>query len=133
MMIDLVHEVEEILESREDLQVQAVIHLAVKKEVEEENRAVDREVDLGREVGRRSRKGRLAEEQEDDHLQAVLRHAPGVEVEADQEVVQDEGEKNQTHVAEKDQIEDLKRVDQEAQVESVKNLRIHQIDQGRLR
>ena len=136
MVIGLpVREVEEILESREDLQVQAVIHPAVKTEVEEGNRAVDREVDLGRGVGRKSRKGLPAEEQEDNHLQAILPHAPEVEIEADlqAEVVQDEEEKNRTHEAEKDQTEDLKRVDQEALVENVKNLQIHQIDQGRFR
>ena len=108
IVIDLlVHtEVEEIPESREDLQVQAVIHPAVKTEVEEGNRAVDREVALGRGVGRKSRKGLPAEEQEDDHLQAILPHTPEVEVEA--EAVQDEGEKNLTQEAEKDQTEDLK-------------------------
>ena len=44
--IDLqVREVEEILESREDQEVQAVIHRAVKTEVAEGNRGVDLEVD----------------------------------------------------------------------------------------
>lgn len=128
MKIDLqVHEVEEILESREDPEVQAVIHRAVKIKVEEENREVDREVDP------ESRKKLLAENQKEDRLLAVLPLAPEVEteveVEPDRQVVQGEGEKNLIQEVAKDQIEKLEKVELEAQVVNGKNLH-SQIGQG---
>lgn len=91
MKIELqVHEVKEILESREDLEVRAVIHRAVKIEAEGENHVVDRKV--VREADRESPKSLLAENQKEDRLLAVLHHVPEVgtevEVEADLEVVQ---------------------------------------------
>lgn len=123
MKIDLqVHEVEEILESREDLEVQAVIHLAVKTEVAEGNRVVDLEVD--READQESRKSLRAGNQKEDLL-VVLPLAPevetGVEVEADLEVVQGEGERNLIQEVAKDQIENLEKVELEVQVVSRKN------------
>ena len=123
MKIDLqVHEVEEILESREDLEVQAVIHLAVKTEVAEGNRVVDLEVD--READQESRKSLRAGNQKEDLL-VVLPLAPevetGVEVEADLEVVQGEGERNLIQEVAKDQIEKPERVELEVQVVSEKN------------
>ena len=132
MKIDLqVHEVEEILESREDPEVQAVIHRAVKIKVEEENREVDREID--REVDPENRKKLLAENQKEDRLLAVLPLAPEVEteveVEPDRQVVQGEGEKNLIQEVAKDQIEKLEKVELEAQVVNGKNLH-SQIGQG---
>ena len=132
MKIDLqVHGVEEILESREDPEVQAVIHRAVKIKVEEENREVDREID--REVDPESRKKLLAENQKEDRLLAVLPLAPEVEteveVEPDRQVVQGEGEKNLIQEVAKDQIEKLEKVELEAQVVNGKNLH-SQIGQG---
>ena len=123
MKIDLqVHEVEEILESREDLEVQAVIHLAVKTEVAEGNRVVDLEVD--READQESRKSLRAGNQKEDLL-VVLPLAPevetGVEVEADLEVVQGEGGRNLIQEVAKDQIENLEKVELEVQVVSRKN------------
>ena len=123
MKIDLqVHEVEEILESREDLEVQAVIHLAVKTEVAEGNRVVDLEVD--READQESRKSLRVGNQKEDLL-VVLPLAPevetGVEVEADLEVVQGEGERNLIQEVAKDQIENLEKVELEVQVVSRKN------------
>lgn len=127
-----VHEVEEILESREDLGVQAVIHPAVKKEVVEGNREVDPEVvlEVNLEADQESRKGVLAEELEKDHLLVVLRHAP--EVEADQEVDRGEGEENLLQEAKKNQTGDRERVDLEVQVVSARNRQI-QIDRDHLR
>ena len=127
-----VHEVEEILESREDLGVQAVIHPAVKKEAVEGNREVDPEVvlEVNLEADQESRKGVLAEELEKDHLLVVLRHAP--EVEADQEVDQGEGEENLIQEAKKNQTGDRERVDLEVQVVSARNRQI-QIDRDHLR
>ena len=123
MKIDLqVHEIEEILESREDLEVQAVIHLAVKTEVAEGNRVVDLEVD--READQESRKSLRAGNQKEDLL-VVLPLAPevetGVEVEADLEVVQGEGGRNLIQEVAKDQIENLEKVELEVQVVSRKN------------
>ena len=123
MKIDLqVHEVEEILESREDLEVQAVIHRAVKTEVAEGNRVVDLEVD--READQESRKSLRAGNQKEDLL-VVLPLAPevetGVEVEADLEVVQGEGGRNLIQEVAKDQIENLEKVELEVQVVSRKN------------
>jgi len=123
MKIDLqVHEVEEILESREDLEVQAVIHLAVKTEVAEGNRVVDLEVD--READQESRKSLRVGNQKEDLL-VVLPLAPevetGVEVEADLEVVQGEGGRNLIQEVAKDQIENLEKVELEVQVVSRKN------------
>ena len=123
MKIDLqVHEIEEILESREDLEVQAVIHLAVKTEVAEGNRVVDLEVD--READQESRKSLRVGNQKEDLL-VVLPLAPevetGVEVEADLEVVQGEGERNLIQEVAKDQTENLEKVELEVQVVSRKN------------
>ena len=123
MKIDLqVHEIEEILESREDLEVQAVIHLAVKTEVAEGNRVVDLEVD--READQESRKSLRVGNQKEDLL-VVLPLAPevetGVEVEADLEVVQGEGGRNPIQEVAKDQIENLEKVELEVQVVSRKN------------
>ena len=132
MKIDLqVHEVEEILESREDLQVQAVIRRVVKKEAEERNHGVGHEV--VRETNRESRKILLVENRKEGH-QAVLRHAPEVEteVEADLEVVQGVEEGNLIQEVEKDQIKDQEKVELEAPVENGKNRHI-QIDQNHLR
>jgi len=132
MKIDLqVHEVEEILESREDLEVQAVIRRVVKKEPEKRNHGVDQEV--VRETNRESRKVFLVENRKEGH-QAVLRHAPEVEteVEADLEVVQGGGEGNLIQEVEKDQIKDQEKVELEAPVENGKNRHI-QIDQNHLR
>ena len=122
--IDLqVREVEEILESREDQEVQAVIHRAVKTEVAEGNRGVDLEVD--READQESRKNLLAENQKEDRLLVVLHLAPevetGVEVEVDPEVVQGEGGRNLIQEVAKDQIENPERVELEVQVVSGKN------------
>ena len=122
--IDLqVREVEEILESREDQEVQAVIHRAVKTEVAEGNRVVDLEVD--READQESRKNLLAENQKEDRLLVVLHLAPevetGVEVEVDPEVVQGEGGRNLIQEVAKDQIENLEKVELEVQVVSRKN------------
>ena len=122
--IDLqVREVEEILESREDQEVQAVIHRAVKTEVAEGNRGVDLEVD--READQESRKNLLAENQKEDRLLVVLHLAPevetGVEVEVDPEVVQGEGGRNLIQEVAKDQIENLEKVELEVQVVSRKN------------
>ena len=133
--IDLqVHEVEEILESREDLEVQAVIHRAVKTEVAEGNRVVDLEVD--READQESRKSLLAENQKEDHLLVVLHLAPevetGVEVEVDPEVVQSEGGRNLIQEVAKDQKEKTERVELEVQVVSGKN-RHSQIDRDHRR
>ena len=135
MKIDLqVHEVEEILESREDLEVQAVIHVAVKTEVAEENHGVDLEVD--READQESRKSLLAENQKEDRLQVVLHLAPEVvtevEVEVDPEVVQSEGGRNLIQEVAKDQTENTERVELEVQVVSRKN-RHSQIDRDHRR
>ena len=123
MKIDLqVHEIEEILESREDLEVQAVIHRAVKTEVAEGNRVVDLEVD--READQESRKSLRVGNQKEDLL-VVLPLAPevetGVEVEVDLEVVQGEGGRNLIQEVAKDQIEKPERVELEVQVVSEKN------------
>ena len=123
MKIDLqVHEVEEILESREDLEVQAVIHRAVKTEVEDENLEVDHEAD------QESRKSLRAEDQKEDHLLVVLHLVPEVELEVDPQVVQGEGERNLIQEVAKDLPEKPERVDLEAQVVNRKN-RHSQIDQ----
>ena len=121
--IDLqVHEVEEILESREDLEVQAVIHRAVKTEVAKGNHGVDLEVD--READQESRKSLLAENQKEDRL-LVVHLAPevetGVEVEVDPEVAQGEGGRNRIQEVAKDQIENPERIELEVQVVSPKN------------
>ena len=121
--IDLqVHEVEEILESREDLEVQVVIHRAVKTEVAKGNHGVDLEVD--READQESRKSLLAENQKEDRL-LVVHLAPevetGVEVEVDPEVVQGEGGRNRIQEVAKDQIENPERIELEVQVVSPKN------------
>ena len=127
MKIDLqVHEVEEILESREDLEVQAVIHRAVKTEIEDENLEVDHEAD------QESRKSLRAEDQKEDHLLVVLHLVPEVEteveLEVDPQVVQGEGERNLIQEVAKDLPEKPERVDLEAQVVNRKN-RHSQIDQ----
>lgn len=123
MKIDLqVHAVEEILESREDPEVQAVIHRAVKTELEDENPEVDHEAD------QESRKSLRVEDQKEDHLLEVLHLVPEVEQEVDPEVVQGEGERNLIQEVAKDLPEKPERVDLEAQVVNRKN-RPSQIDQ----
>ena len=127
MKIDLqVHEVEEILESREDLEVQAVIHRAVKTEVEDGSPEVDHE------AGQESRNSLRAEDPKEDHPLVVLHLVPEVEteveLEVDPQVVQGEGERNLIQEVAKDLLEKTKRVDLEAQVVNGKN-RHSQIDQ----